>query len=163
MGSGGGSRCPDPAGPADGAHLAEDDFLLALIAISRRIRARGPEDALDPGAFLVLHTVACNGPARPSEVAERLQLDASTISRHLRNLERAGLVLRGSDPHDRRAARVCVSAPGQTVLDEGFQARRARVSAAFETWPAEDRHALLGLLTRLADDLSRTGLDKEGS
>lgn len=159
MGSGGGPQCPDPSGPAAGAYSAEDDFLLALIAISRRIRARGPEDALEPGAFLVLHTVACHRPARPSEVADRLQLDASTISRHLRNLERAGMVVRSSDPQDRRAARVCVSALGQAVLDEGFQARRARVSAAFETWPAEDRHALVGLLTRLAEDLSRTGLD----
>jgi DNA-binding MarR family transcriptional regulator len=158
MGSGSGSLYPGPARSA-GPHSAEDDFLLALLAISRRIRARGPEDALEPGAFLVLHAVACDGPARPSEVADRLQLDASTISRHLRNLERAGLVVRSSDPDDRRAARICVSAPGQTVLDEGFQARRARVAAAFETWPAEERRALVGLLTRLADDLSRTGLD----
>jgi DNA-binding MarR family transcriptional regulator len=163
MGTSGGPRYPDPAGPADGPHSAEDDFLLALIAISRRIRARGPEDALEPGAFLVLHTVACHGPARPSEVADRLQLDASTISRHLRNLERAGMIVRGSDPHDRRAARVQVSAAGRTVLEDGFQARRARVSAAFGTWPAEDRHALVSLLTRLADDLSRTGSDKEGT
>jgi DNA-binding MarR family transcriptional regulator len=159
MGWGGGSRCPDPTGSGVAAHSAEDDFLLALLAISRRIRARGPEDSLEPGAFLVLHTVACHGPARPSEVADRLQLDASTISRHLHNLERAGLVVRSSDPHDRRAARICVSASGQAVLAEGFQARRVRLSAAFETWPAEERSTLVGLLTRLADDLSRTGLD----
>src|SRR5438874_6974253 len=163
MGTGGLSRCPDPVGVGAAAHSAEDEFLLALFAIARRMRARGREDALEPGGFLVLHTVSCHGPARPSEIADRLELDASTVSRHLRNLERAGMVVRGSDPDDGRAARVAVSALGQSVLHEGFQVRRARVSAAFDTWPAEDRRALVGLLTRLADDLSRTGSDKEGT
>jgi DNA-binding MarR family transcriptional regulator len=157
MGTGGLSRCPDPVGGAGAApHALEDEFLLALFAIARRMRARAPGDALDPGAFLVLHAVACHGPARPSEVADRLELDASTVSRHLRNLERAGLVVRGSDPDDGRAARVCVSAAGQTELDAGFQARRARISAVLGAWPEGDRRALAGLLARLADDLSRT-------
>jgi DNA-binding MarR family transcriptional regulator len=146
--AGGGWLATDP-GP-------EHAFLLALIAISRRMRARQP---LEPGAFLVLHAVACHGPARPSELADRLQLDASTVSRHLRNLEQAALVVRGADPNDRRAARVCVSAAGETVLDEWFQARQALMSRAFATWAVEDREALVSLLTRLADDLSR--LDEE--
>jgi DNA-binding MarR family transcriptional regulator len=110
---------------------------------------------LEPGAFLVLHAVACHGPVRPSELADRLQLDASTVSRHLRNLERADLVVRGADPTDRRAARVCVSAAGETVLAEGFQARQALVARAFAAWDVEDREALVSLLTRLADDMSR--------
>src|SRR5262249_57446714 len=137
----------------------ERAFLLALIAISRRLRAPGVRQPLEPGAFLVLHTVACHGPVRPSELADRLQLDASTVSRHLRNLEQAALVVRGADPNDRRAARVCVSAAGQTVLDEGFQARQALISRAFAAWAVEDREALVSLLTRLADDMSR--LDEE--
>ena len=137
----------------------ERALLLALLAVSRRLRARGSRESLEPGAFLVLHAVASHGPVRPSELADRLRLDASTVSRHLRNLEQAELVVRGEDPKDRRAARVCVSARGQTVLDEGFQARQAQISGAFAAWAVADREALVSLLTRLADDLSR--LDEE--
>jgi DNA-binding MarR family transcriptional regulator len=132
----------------------ERAVLLALFAISRRLRARGAGQLLEPGAFLVLHAVASHGPARPSELADRLQVDASTVSRHLRNLEQTGLVERGADPDDRRAARVCVSTSGQTALDEAFRARQALVSRAFAAWPAADREALVRLLTRLADDMS---------
>src|SRR5215475_9240228 len=101
---------------------------------------------LEPGAFLVLHAVASHGQARPSALADRLQLDASTVSRHLRNLEQAGFIVRGADPNDRRAARVCVSTSGQTVLDEGFRTRQALVSRAFAGWAVEDREALVSLL-----------------
>jgi DNA-binding MarR family transcriptional regulator len=156
MGTGAGRRAaPDVTRPEDG-------FLLAMFALSRQMRARVPGDPIDAGAFQVLHTVACHGPARPSEVADRLRLDASTISRHLRNLERAGLVDRAGDPDDRRAARVGVSTAGQDVLDEGFRVRRELVSAAFAGWPEQDRQALVALLARLAEDMSSIGSDKEG-
>jgi DNA-binding MarR family transcriptional regulator len=141
------------------ATVPERAFLLALLAVSRRLRARGAGQLLEPGAFLMLHAVASHGPARPSELADQLRLDASTVSRHLRNLEQAGLVVRGADPNDRRAARVCVSAAGETALDEAFQARQALLSRAFASWAVADREALVSLLTRLAADLSR--LDEE--
>jgi DNA-binding MarR family transcriptional regulator len=132
----------------------ERAVLLSLFAISRRLRARESRQMLEPGALLVLHAVASHGQARPSELADRLQLDASTVSRHLRHLEQAGLVTRGADPNDRRAARVCVSTSGQTALDEAFRARQALVSRACAAWTVADREALVGLLTRLADDMS---------
>ncbi|NHC14471.1 MarR family winged helix-turn-helix transcriptional regulator [Motilibacter deserti] len=127
-------------------------------ALARAIRAlkvaRG--DAPVEGPCLgVLNAVAGSGPARPSDVAAEIALDASTVSRHLQALERLGLVARDRDPSDGRAYRVAVTAAGADAIDSARVARRAVLGSALSPWDAADREQLAGLLARLADDLAR--------
>ncbi|MBI1758375.1 MAG: MarR family transcriptional regulator [Actinobacteria bacterium] len=131
----------------------ETRLLVALFAVLRRLKERVPGVAIDPAAFFVLHAVHSRGPVRPSDLAEGLRLDASTISRHVRQLETAGHLVRLADPQDRRACQVSVSEAGRTVLDTAFQARRSRVAAAMAGWSAADRELLAALMVRLSEDL----------
>jgi len=135
----------------------EDRLLTAFMAVARWLKPRSADGRrIEPGAFYALHAVACHGPIRLSDLAGRLNLDASTVSRHVRNLEQAGYLDRTPDPADRRASQVFLSEAGRSVLCATVEVRRARVAAALAGWSEPDRHQLVTLLTQLAEDLSRT-------
>ena len=85
---------------------------MALLGVSRRLKARLPQGNLDPAAMFVLHQVQANGSLRVSELAGCMGLDASTASRHVRHLEDGGYLARTGDPGDRRASRVRLTPKG---------------------------------------------------
>lgn len=136
--------------------------MTALLAVLRALKPRSSsQQPLDPGAFHALHGVGCHGPVRPSDLAVRMQLDASTVSRHVRNLEQAGYVARQPDPADGRAFRIELSEAGRSVLNQMFDARRALLAAALTGWSEQDRDSLAALVQRLAEDISRTETEAE--
>lgn len=106
-----------------------------------------------PRAWL-LHRLALSPGIRVADLAEGCGLDASTASRHVRNLEDAGLLARTGDPDDRRAARLSLTPAGQDALDSALRVRADLVSCATAHWSAPDRRRLAELLSRLSDDLA---------
>jgi DNA-binding MarR family transcriptional regulator len=127
-------------------------LLVALMRMIRLIK-RTPSTAIEPALQYVLYIVNCAGPLRLSDLAEQVQLDVSTVSRHARALETSGYLHRTVDPVDRRAAQLSVTPAGRQVLDDAFARRRAALDAALADWPQDDLHTLERLLNQLADDL----------
>jgi len=105
-----------------------------------------------PRAWL-LHRLALTPGTRVADLAEGCGLDASTASRHVRNMEEAGLLTRVGDPADRRAARLSLTAAGQGALDAALRIRADLVSTATSHWSATDQRRLTDLLSRLSGDL----------
>src|SRR4051794_23020979 len=132
---------------------AEDALMSLLMAFGRRMRQRQPGDALDYSAFPILKLLSHQGPMRLSAVAQVLGLDASTVSRHARQLEDRGVLERTGDPDDRRASRVAVSEHGNACLAQAFEARRHLITDALEGWTGEERDTLRLLLHRLVKSL----------
>lgn len=95
---------------------------------------------------------ACGG-LRLCELAERLGIEAPSVTRTVQQLERAGLVSRHADPDDQRAWRVEATPAGRDSLGRLHSAKRAGLGELLADWPAEDRHELAALLTRFATDL----------
>ena len=137
------------------------DLVVALFAVSRRLKARLPQGHLDPGMMFVLHQVQANGSPRVSELADCMGLDASTASRHVRHLEDGGYLARTGDPGDRRASRVRLTPKGRGALARAMRARAAVVDRAIADWPGDDRAALTTLITRLAESLDHLTADTE--
>jgi DNA-binding MarR family transcriptional regulator len=131
-----------------------EQVLVALWAVVRRMKAGAVADGRDPAALHVVHLVHEHGPLRLTALAEVCMLDASTVSRHVRNLEAAGRLARTGDPDDRRATRIAVTDSGRALLRDALAARGRLVDEAVAGWAAEDRAALASLLTRLAEDLT---------
>src|SRR5512143_2553500 len=77
---------------------AEDALMSLMMALGRRMRQRQPGDAIDYSAFPILKLLSHQGPMRLSALAQVLGLDASTVSRHARQLEDRGLLERTEDP-----------------------------------------------------------------
>lgn len=116
-------------------------------------RALGLSVDLDKAGAYALFRMAALGPARLSDVAACLDLDISTVSRHVAALETAGLVSRTVDPQDARARQVELTSLGHQVVEAVSAERRRRLATALKGWPAADRRELSGLLARLTDDL----------
>ena len=143
-----------PTGPIPTPDTAEDALMSLMMALGRQLRQRQPGDAIDYSAFPVLKVLSHQGPMRLSALASALGLDASTVSRHARQLEDRGLLERTGDPDDGRASRVAVSTLGVACLAQGFETRRRLLTHALDGWTDEERETLRTLLHRLVQDLT---------
>jgi DNA-binding MarR family transcriptional regulator len=137
---------PTPGSP-------EEAVLLMTMRLGKRLRMRQPGDEVDAAAVPLLRVLTCTGSMRLSDLAHRMQLDASTVSRHVRHLEERGLLERAEDPDDRRAAKVAITAPGRKALEHFMQQRRRTLGEVLAAWPERDRRRLQELATRLEADL----------
>jgi DNA-binding MarR family transcriptional regulator len=133
---------------------AEDALMSLLMTVGRQMRQRQSGDAIDYSALPILKLLTHQGPMRLSAMAQQLGLDASTVSRHARQLEDGGLLERTDDPEDRRASRLAVSDHGSDCLAKGFESRRRILTGALEDWTDEERDTLRLLLHRLVVDLT---------
>jgi len=132
----------------------EDAVLATMLVLGRRVRQQLPGDPLDIAAFPVLSMLDRCGPVRHAVLAERIGLDASTVSRRVRALEEQGLVSVTPDDQDARARQVELRPAGRQVLEQLREQRRDLVREAVAPWSAADREHLRGLLDRLNQDLS---------
>ena len=138
-----------------------ESVMHALMSIGRLVRQRGPGDTLDTGSFWMLKTLSANGAMRVTDLAACANLDTSTVSRHVAQLHRAGLIERAPDPDDRRALRVQVSSKGRGQLDHALRARLAVLERTLDSWQPGDVRELDRLLTRFVRDLDSLTQDLE--
>ncbi len=143
-----------PLGPVPAPETAEDALMSLMMALGRRMRQRQPGDELDFSSFPILKLLTHQGPMRLSALAAVLELDASTVSRHARQLEDRGLLERTGDPDDGRASRVAVSAEGSACLARAFETRRGLITHALDGWTEAERDTLRDQLHRLVTSLT---------
>jgi DNA-binding MarR family transcriptional regulator len=130
-----------------------ESVMHALMSIGRLMRQRPSAETLDIGTFWLLKMVGTSGTVRVTDLASSSNLDVSTVSRHLAQLHKAGMIERAPDPVDRRAQRVKLSIAGQEALTAAVQARRALLERSLEGWAPNDLEQLDQLLTRLVEDI----------
>jgi len=110
---------------------------------------------LERSAYGIMCKLADDGPQRLGALATAFGLDPSTITRQVQALEEAGLASRETDPSDRRASLLDLSATGRDVLDRTRDFRRTRFFQAMEDWPEHDRKEFGRLLEKFNTDLDR--------
>jgi DNA-binding MarR family transcriptional regulator len=118
----------------------------------RHLRMKNP--GLDKASVPLLATLDEHGDVRPSDAAAALELDLSTVSRQLHQLEQLGLVTRRRDGADGRASRISLTEQGRQSLAFVKASRAATLDAVFGDWPEDERRQLLNLLDRLLAGLA---------
>ncbi|MEU0657853.1 MarR family transcriptional regulator [Streptomyces lavendulocolor] len=105
------------------------------------------------GEFDVLGTLRRSGEPytlSPRELSATLMLTTGGMTGRLDKLERAGLLSRSPDPHDRRGLRVTLSDRGRELVDEAVAAGLAVQREALESaLDDEEAELLSGLLRKL--------------
>jgi DNA-binding MarR family transcriptional regulator len=129
-----------------------DSVLHTTMSIGRLMRQRIVGDQLEPAAYWVLKHLE-RGSLRITELAGSTQLDTSTASRHVTQLERTGLVERSQDPDDGRAQRVALTGTGREQLYASLARRREALADSFAEWDPQDMADLDRLLSRLVTDI----------
>ena len=111
---------------------------------------------LDRAAATLLFKLAVQGDSlRVTDLAELLGVDTPTVTRKVQQLERDGMVIRQTDPDDRRASRIRLTPAGHRTIDRVRRARRVWLDQVFRDWGDDDLSALTDLLSRFAEDLER--------
>jgi DNA-binding MarR family transcriptional regulator len=135
-----------------------DDALGALVTalydIANQARRAAAGDPVEPAGVRVLVWVQALGSPRPSELATKLRLDLSTVSRHVRALSADGYLAVAPDAEDGRAQRITLTDQGHEAIKSVVANRREALGAVFSRWPADDQTQLTTLMRRLADEMA---------
>ena len=94
-----------------------------------------------------------DGPTSVSDLANHLGVRLATASQMVGDLDRAGLVRRREDEHDRRRTIVEIAPRARADIQKWLQSRRGPMERALQQLTPAERHALLKALRLLADEL----------
>jgi len=142
-----------------------DALLPTLGAVRRTLRrvagSAVSDDALSAAEREVVLLVG-RRPGRPvSEVAQELGVAPNTVSTIVSRLVARGLVVRATDPGDRRVARLSLTPAAQESADAARVRRRQVLTAALHALdPAQVEQLRVGVaaLAALAEELERAGV-----
>jgi DNA-binding MarR family transcriptional regulator len=108
--------------------------------------------------MLLMHLdQAAGGRLRRVDLAERLDLSQSGVSRMLAPMEKVGWVGRAEDPRDGRVGYVVLTAAGRRLAREGAKTLAHQASTLFgDLWTDKELETLARLLGRLTVNLPGT-------
>ncbi|MWJ30650.1 MarR family transcriptional regulator [Saccharibacillus sp. WB 17] len=86
-----------------------------------------------------------------SEISRILDVASPTVTQLIKGLESDGLVVRGSDPSDRRAVRISLTDEGVRVTDSFIREMESMVGGLTDHLGEEDTRTLVQLLNRTHD------------
>lgn len=99
----------------------KDDLLCFHLGVAMRKISRIYAEGLaayevTPAQLFMLSCLDCQNGQKPSELAEEVQLDASSMTGLLDRTEKAKLIRRMRDPADRRALRIYLTPQGKETV-----------------------------------------------
>jgi DNA-binding MarR family transcriptional regulator len=156
---------PGPASPATepGDARALTDTVARLRRVLRTsIRTDYPWESLPMAQVEVLQLLQEIAPARVGDIAVRLRMSPSTVSGLISQLISTGLVVRGTDPADRRVSVVELTRAGSAQLVAWTAAHERRIAAALEKLGDLERHAIAAALPALAQLVEHLGDPQPG-
>ncbi|MGR4854120.1 MarR family winged helix-turn-helix transcriptional regulator [Streptomyces sp. LARHCF252] len=116
---------------------------------------------LDRAAVALLRQVADSEPLRPGELAARLGVEASHVTRTVQQLQKSGYVTRVPDPDDRRAQRIELTDAGRQAIAKVREAGVRGMQMALSAWSPEELRQLAGLFHRMVDDFLAHAVEEE--
>jgi DNA-binding MarR family transcriptional regulator len=131
------------------AAISHELTMFVRRALRMQDKRRDPSGlGLDRAAYHLLGHLATEGPGRLSTIASDMDVDLSVISRQVAALEAAGLVVRASDPADRRASRVAATDAGLDLFHRNRAALRKKLGALLADWTEAERVEFARLMRR---------------
>lgn len=109
---------------------------------------------LTPTAFTVLGLLDAAEGIRQVDLAARLLIDTSTMTRLIDRLERAGFAARIADPTDRRALRVIITAAGSDHIRRANHTFESLIAQRLSVLSESEQQQLSALLEKLRLSLS---------
>ncbi len=114
---------------------------LVVTRSGRRIRRHGGGE-LTPSQVSALSSVERLGPLTLGELSSVENVRPPTLTKVVAALEEQGLVVRHTDPHDRRVARVQATPKGARLLADRRSRTDAYLAERLAALPADDLAAL---------------------
>lgn len=123
-----------------------------LHMMKAQLTAQLPNDLDLATVGLLLH-LSVDGPCRQGELADKVHLDPSTVSRHVAQLVRSGYAERAVHPDDGRVVQLQPTETGRALCVGFAEHRHAVIAQVMAHWADEDVKQLTHLLARMNDDM----------
>jgi len=161
------STPPVPEAPASPEVTEIERALTRITYLSTRARQHDRLMALagvplDRAAVALLRQVADSDPLRPGELAHRLGVEASHVTRTVQQLQKSGYVTRVPDPDDRRAQRIELTEAGRRAVSSVRDAGARGMQMALSDWSTDELQQLATLFHRMVDDFLKYSIDEDG-
>lgn len=142
--------------PPSEKHLG---FLINDVArlIRRAFDQRGQSCSLTRAQWQVVAYLFHNEGSNQASVADALDVEPITLSRHIDRLEAMGFVARVPDPADRRARRLHLTESVRPLLDEMKVIGNDVIASALEGITETEAEALICLLSRMRSNMTGRG------
>lgn len=134
---------------------AVSDALYALRRLERMSSAgKRPDCGVTASQGILVHEVvlAGEGGSTATELAVRLGVSASAVTQLVDGLADAGILMRSSDPRDRRRTRIVLTDHGRMLYSFFDEARLAQAEALFGRLSDDEVRALCDLLSKATRD-----------
>ena len=141
----------------DALDVLETELAVLQRGLERLARRSAIHRDLDRASYLAARTVEATGPISLKDLATRLGVDASTMTRQVATMESAGLLHRYVDPDDGRVSLLELSPAGRRKMRTVRRARRERIRDLFAGWSQREQLEFGRLLGRFNDAVTQQG------
>ncbi|WP_072805713.1 MarR family winged helix-turn-helix transcriptional regulator [Rhodococcoides yunnanense] len=128
--------------------LVEEVFLFGR-SLRWAVTTEDENSSLPQALTGVLATLATEGECRQTDLANRLCVSQSALSRQIADLVELGYIDRTPDPDDKRASRVRVSDKGREKLSMIWDCRARRLRELLSDWSETEAQGALDSIRRL--------------
>ncbi len=118
------------------------DLRIAVMRLSRRLRAERTSDSLTPSQMAVLGTLLRQGPMCPADLASAERVQPPSMTRILNSLQDAELVTRTPHPTDRRQVLYEATPTARRMVLRDREARDHWLAQKLSQLSPEDRETL---------------------
>jgi len=111
---------------------------------------------LDRTSAVILQLLACpaNADCQLHEIAEKLSIEAPSVTRKVQLLEQAGLLKKEVDKKDGRAYRLQLTTRGIDISKRLKTVKRENLKKTLTDWPPAERQKLAKLIQKFADSIT---------
>jgi DNA-binding MarR family transcriptional regulator len=106
--------------------------------------------------FLILYLLqqVGEGKIRPTDLAEKIGLTASGVTRMLLPMEKIGLIARQANERDARVSFVVITATGKRIYEEAMETANIIAKSIVPAEYSKNNHPLANLLKALGGNIS---------
>lgn len=139
-----------------------EDLAAGVVALVRNFGLHRPEETpcgepIPVGEAHALMDLAEDGPMNHGDLAVRLNLQKSTVSRLVRQLERRQWITRDNSREDNRIILIRLTRKGKAAANRLAQARRNKFDKLLAAIPKGQRRDVIATLSNLARALGSGG------
>ena len=130
------------------------ELAAAMVALVRSFGLHRPDETPcgEPVPVAEAHALmdlAAEGPLNHGELAARLRLEKSTVSRLVHQLEKRKWIKRASAAHDRRVVHIQLTPSGQAAAQRLADARHSKFDDLLSALPKAKRASILEAMSTL--------------
>ncbi|TRZ35655.1 MarR family transcriptional regulator [Niallia circulans] len=107
-----------------------------------------------PTRVEILHQLYNADEISQSALQKEINIDNAAVTRHLKQLETAGLVARRKKAEDNRVTLVSLTSSGREEITASLQAKKRFIDQTLSGFSAGEQETLLDMLSRLSKNVS---------